>query len=89
MVIDYAGKDIRKKYGNSDESFFKIPHGSIVVEIEISDKALSIKVPFLQLGENNRVPILRKITEANFSLLNLSQIKLSDNLLNFEYSAPL
>lgn len=89
LLIDYVGVDIRKKYGNENGTYFKIPHGSIVVEIEITEKDLIVKVPFIELGEKHRVPILRKIAEVNFSLLNLSQIKLNDNLLNFQYKAPL
>jgi hypothetical protein len=88
-IIDYVGSDLRKKYGNDTNSYFKIPHGSIVVEIEITDTELHIKVPFLEIGEKNKIPLLRKIAEVNFYPLNLSQIKLKDNHLNFHYSTPL
>ncbi|WP_422080617.1 hypothetical protein [Ulvibacterium sp.] len=88
-IIDYVGRDLRKKYGNDTNSYFKIPHGSIVVEIEITDTELHIEAPFLEIGEKHRIPLLRKIAEVNFYPLNLSQIKLKGNRLNFHYSTPL
>lgn len=88
-IIDYVGRDLRKKYGNNTNNYFKIPHGSIVVEIEITDTELHIKVPFLEIGEKHKIPLLRKIAEVNFYPLNLSQIRLKGNHLNFYYSTPL
>lgn len=88
-LIDYVGIDIRKKYGNETNTYFKIPHGSIVVEIEITDDELRIQVPFLEIGEKQKIPLLRKIAEINFYPLNLSQIKLKDQFLRFQYTTPI
>ncbi|WP_160111901.1 hypothetical protein [Aquimarina sp. AU58] len=88
-LFDYLDLDIRKKYGNADETYFKIPHGSIIVEISITDTHFNVKAPFLKVGENQKIPLYRKIAEVNFSPLNLSQIKLDSDQLNFLYSTPL
>ncbi len=88
-LFDYLDLNIRKKYGNAGETYFKVPHGSIVVEIEITDTHFSVKAPFLKIGANQRVPLFRKIAEVNFSPLILSQIKLDKDQLNFFYSTPL
>ncbi|WP_130734938.1 hypothetical protein [Flavobacterium sp. J27] len=88
-LLDYIDSDIRKQYGNATETSFKIPHGSIIVEIEISETLLKIKAPFLKVGNTHKIPVFRRIAELNFSPLNLAQIRFNNNELDFYYEAPL
>lgn len=88
-LLDYIDTDIRKQYGNATETSFKIPHGSIVVEIEITDSLLQIKAPFLKVGNTHKIPVFRRIAEINFSPLNLAQIRYNNDELDFYYEAPL
>lgn len=89
ILLDYIDVNIRKKYGNADETYFKVPHGSVVVEIEITDDKLKIVAPFLKIGAANKIPVFRRIAEINFSPLNLAQIKYENDELNFFYETPL
>lgn len=88
-LLDYVDVDIRKKYGNQDETYFKVPHGSIIVEIEIKDNLIKINAPFLKVGPTHKIPVFRRIAEINFSPLNLAQIKFKDDELYFHYETPL
>ena len=88
-LLDYVDIDIRKKYGNADETYFKIPHGSIIVEIEITDTHLKVKAPFLKVGPTHKIPVFRRIAEINFSPLNLAQIKFNNDELYFNYETQL
>ncbi len=89
LLFDYINPAFRKKYGSPDGKSFKIPHGSIIVYIKIENDSLFINAPFLDVPENNAVPLLRQITELNFSSLDMAQIFLRENRLNFEYSCKL
>ena len=60
-------------------------HGSASVEITIEDDRFSIHAPFLKLGDQNRVPLMRRVAEVNFQSLILSSIALQDDQLYFEY----
>jgi len=87
-LFDYVNLDIRKKYGNDNETYFKVPHGSVVVEVEFTDTHFKVKAPFLKVGADKRVPLFRKVAEVNFAPLNLAQIKLEGEQLNFHYTCP-
>lgn len=89
LLFDYVNKDIRKKYGNSDETFFKIPHGSVIIEISFTPTHFKVVAPFLNVGPEKHIPLYRKIAEVNFYPLNLAQINLEDQKLNFSYSCEL
>ncbi len=88
-LLDYIDSNIRKQYSNSDETHFKVPHGSIEVEIEITDTLLKIKAPFLKVGNTHKVPVFRRIAEINFSPLNLAQIRYNNDELDFYFETSL
>lgn len=87
MLLDYINPIIRTKYQKGAE--FSIPHGSIVVNIKVTDSEIIITAPFLKLPEKNRVPLLRQTAVLNFRHIDLAQIELKDERLQFEYSCPL
>lgn len=88
-LLDYINPEIRKKFANNDQTDFKIPHGSIVVHIKLTDDQLEINAPFIQLPDNQVVPVLRKVAEINFSPLNLAAIRLKENNLEFYFQSKL
>ena len=88
-LLDYIDTDIRKKYKNDDETRFTVPHGSIEVEVEMTDEILKIRAPFLKVGNTNKIPVFRRIAEINFSPLNLAQIRYNNDELDFYYEVPL
>ncbi|MDR1194968.1 MAG: YbjN domain-containing protein [Endomicrobium sp.] len=89
LLFDYINPEFNKKYRSADKKSYKIPHGSIVVSIDIDDENIYVKAPFLNLPEKNAVPLLRQVTEINFNELCLEQIFLRGNSLTFEYSCKL
>jgi hypothetical protein len=89
FLLRYINPEFKGKYGNKEGTKFDIPHGSIVVHIEIEDNQLKITAPFLSLPENGRIPLLRQIAVLNFNHMNLAQITMKDNRLFFEYTCPL
>lgn len=88
-VIDYANPSLTQKYGNADKTEFSIPHGSVVVNVKVTDTTLEVEAPFLLLPEGPKVPLMRQVAQLNFSPLNLSAIVKQDNQLMFRYSGPL
>ena len=64
--------------------------GSAEIHVKISDKTFNVKAPFLKItDQTNKVALLRKVAEVNFSPLSLAQIKLENDELWFEYEMPL
>lgn len=88
-ILKYINPDLIQKTGNKDLSEFKIPHGSIIVNLKIKNGVFSVSVPFLKVSEKNKIALMRKAAEINFSLLILTQINLKQDRLFFEYEAPL
>ncbi len=89
LLMDYANAELRPKYGNAAGTSFKIPHGSIVLNLEIEGDSFSVKAPFLEVNQSSVVPLLRQICTLNFNNMDLAQIYLRDNRLDFEYSCKL
>lgn len=85
LLFDYINPEFNKKYISADKKSYKIPHGSIVVSINIDDNTISVNAPFLNIPEKNAVALLRQITEINFNELCLEQIFLRGRSLTFEY----
>lgn len=87
--LDYLDPTVVKKHGNADLSQFSIPHGSIVLNISVSDSGVAVVAPFLSIPEKRVNALLRQITEINFSVLFLSRIVLEDEKLYFKAEFPL
>lgn len=87
LLLDYINPEIRSKY--QKDNSFNIPHGSVLVNIVITDDELLITAPFLKLPEKNRVPLLRQTASLNFRSIDMAHIKLENERLQFEYVCPL
>jgi hypothetical protein len=86
-VIDYANPTIRKKFGNPEQTVFKIPHGSAVILLSLENNTFHVEAPFLKLPEA-KIPLMRRITEINFGTLSIAQIILKGDDLYFTFSCP-
>jgi len=89
LLMDYVNTDLRTKYGNADGTVFKVPHGSIIVNVAIDNETFNVSAPFLQVNRETIVPLLRQVSSLNFSSLDLAQIYLRENRLDFEYSCKM
>ncbi|WP_101690074.1 hypothetical protein [Dysgonomonas massiliensis] len=87
LLLDYINPDIRTKY--QKDNSFSVPHGSVLVNIELTDDQLIVTAPFLKLPDKNRVPLLRQTATLNFRYIDMAHIKLENERLLFEYSCPL
>ncbi len=89
-VINYLNRDILKKVDTKKDIKITQMHGSVEINIEISDKEFKIYVPFLKIEENtNKVALLRRVAEVNFSYFDLSSIELNKDRLEIFYSTPI
>jgi len=89
-MIDYFNPDLLKdKDEVADIEIVKM-QGSAEIQVRVTDELFSIKAPFLQITDNtNKVALLRRVAEVNFSPLQLEQIHLKGNKLCFEYQMPI
>ena len=69
--INYINPEIEQKYANAEKTEYKIPHGSIIVYISISDTTFSVSAPFLNIEGAQIIPILRQVAQLNFNPLVL------------------
>lgn len=88
-LFDYINPELKKKYWNKEKTEFKIPHGSIIVNVKIENDTIKIDAPFLKIPKENRVPLLRQIANLNMNNMLLAQIYLRGDELYFEYSCPI
>lgn len=88
--LDGVGVEIRKRFGNADETIFVIPHGAVQIKIELSDSLLSVSIDFLQLPEGDgRVAMMRQMVELNTRRLMLAHFVKRGDRMSIEYSCPL
>lgn len=84
----FGSSKVERNYGPGKH--FTIPHGSIIVNIQITDSELKVHAPFLSVPEDGRrVPLLRRVCELNLAQLDLVHLVLEGNELHFKFSCPL
>lgn len=89
-IINFMNPNILKEVDLEQDIVFTQMQGSAEVQVKITDEIFSVKAPFLKITEQtNKVALLRKIAEINFSPLKLAQIRLYENELCFRYEMPI
>jgi len=90
MVLDSNNPDISAKYGNSDGTRYRIPHGSVVITIDITPAGMvEVEIPFMRVPEKNAVAMLRAVAKLNTGKLMLARFYLAGNQLVIRWSCPL
>jgi len=84
-LIDFFNPEFRQKYGNAEGTALHIPHGSILIDIRLSDDEVYIYSDFLQVPNDQRLPMLRQVAEMNSSRLMLPRFVLTGDKLRIEY----
>ncbi len=87
--INYINPNIEKTFANANKTEYNIPHGSIIVNLKITENDLIVSAPFLDISNAKQVPVLRQVVQLNFSPLILSHIDLEDDKLYFKFSCTL
>ena len=89
-VLTYMNPNVFDGVDTSGDFEIVKPQGSAEIHIKVTDTTFSIKAPFLKMTENtNKVALLRKVSEVNFTPLRLAQIHQNNDELWFEYEMPI
>ena len=89
-IINYMNSNLLENVDTSGDFEIVQMQGSAEIHVKVTDKTFSIKAPFLKITDKtNKIALLRKVAEVNFSPLRLAQIRLHDNQLWFEYEMPI
>lgn len=89
-TLHYINPVLLKSVDTSKDIALIQMQGSAEIHLEVTQTELSVKVPFLKISnKTNKVALLRRVAEVNFSPLRLAQIRLRNNELWFEYQMPL
>lgn len=89
LLFDYVDPKLAEKYANSERTSWQVPHGSVIVQLEITDELLKVEAPFLKVTDSKRIPLLRQVAQLNFHPLTITKIDLEDDSLYFRFSCPL
>ncbi|PIE84106.1 MAG: hypothetical protein CSA07_03910 [Bacteroidia bacterium] len=87
--IDFLDPEFRRMYGNKMGTQFVIPHGSIIVNIELRDDWFYVWADFLNLPEQGKIAMLRQVAELNSGRLMLARFVLHEGKLRIEYHCPM
>lgn len=87
--FNYINPAIEQRYANPERTVYRVPHGSMIVEVYISETSFEVKAPFLTVEGAKLIPILRQVAQLNFHPLTLSRIELNENQLYFKYACPI
>lgn len=89
-VLSYMNSSLLKDTDVSGNFEIISMQGSAEIQIKVTAEKFSIKVPFLKItATTNKVALLRRVAEANFSSMRLAQIHLHGEELWFEYEMPI
>lgn len=91
LFIDGLGRKLRSQYGNAMGTTFRIPHGSALINIEITETEFRVYSDFLRLSSDpaKRVAMLRAVGELNSRRLMLARIVKRGSELRIEYHCPI
>lgn len=90
-LLNYINPEVAKKVtSNTGDFSFEYPQGSSTITFGVRNQLLFIEAPFVKITPNtNKIALLRRVSELNFSHLTLPQIHLLGDLLWFKYETPL
>ncbi|MDY7396428.1 hypothetical protein UMM65_14350 [Aureibaculum sp. 2210JD6-5] len=89
-TLNYMNSTLLEGVDTSGNFTIERGQGSALVNLEVTEKEFKVKAPFLKITDNtNKIALLRKVGEVNFSPLTLAQIHLKDDTLWFGYDMPL
>ncbi len=89
-VINYINPELLKNIDTTQDINLTQMQGSAEINVTVTDDFFKLSVPFLKITDaTNEVALYRKVAEINFNILTLSQIKLREDELWFEYEMPI
>ena len=88
-TITYIDAEIGAQFSKDPKTGVKISHGSVQMNIVLNDGQLQVLAPFVDIANAQKMIILRKICEINFTGLTLAKIECREDTLCFLFSCPL
>jgi hypothetical protein len=89
-VVNYINPKLLADLNIEDDIDIVQMQGSAEIHLKITKNQFIVKAPFLKItNQTNKVALLRKVAEANFSPLTLAQINLHKDELWFDYKMPI
>ena len=87
-VLDSNNPDISQKYANADGIHYRIPHGSVIIDIRVTPEGtLEAEIPFMRVPEKNGEAVLRFILSTDFGPFKTG-IDNDDQIIYFCYREP-
>lgn len=87
--LDFLGAGFRASYGFADGMKFSIPHGPLIVDIDLSGGQFRISSDFLRFPAEGRTAMLRQVVELNSRRLMLARFVRVNDTLRIEYQCPI
>ena len=89
-IINYMNPNLLEDVDTSGDFEVVQMQGSAEIHVKVTETTFSVRAPFIRMTDKtNKVALLRKVAEVNFSPLRLAQIRLHDDELWFEYEMPI
>lgn len=89
-VINYINSKVLEGADTSESVEFSHMQGSAEIRVKVTQETFTIKAPFLRLTDDtNKIALLRRVAEVNFSPLTLAQIELEGDELWFSSEIPI
>ena len=89
-TLEYLNQDIFKGINLKKDISINRVHGNIAVKIELDDRYFKLYTEIVAIDSNTQlIPLLRKVAEVNFSLLDFSHIVYDDDKIYINYQLEL
>src|SRR4051812_43134935 len=70
-LINFIDPEIEKKFANAERTAYQIPHGSMILNLNLSMDLFTVSAPFLNISKAKQIPLLRQVAQLNFIPLAL------------------
>ena len=89
-TLEYLNQDIFKGINLKKDISINRVHGNIAIKIELDDRYFKLYTEIVAIDSNTQlIPLLRKVAEVNFSLLDFSHIVYDDDKIYIDYQLEL
>ncbi len=88
-TISYIDAEAGERFRADPKTGIEVSHGSVQLHIAVSDNQLQVIAPFADIAAAQKLIVLRKVCEMNFTALNLAKMECKEDTICFIYSCPL
>lgn len=88
-LLNFLNPEMLKEVDSDGDFEIRRNHGSAEVRMLLKGDQFKIFAPFIRIGKANKVALMRRALEINFTPLTLAQIRFKDDIMWFEYRTSL